>query len=255
MRILLLLLISLTGTIYAQSEPQYVIAIKEQQQMKLRDGSGPPAFDTRLDHVRDDWTLEVGETFPLLRWVSSSERSGGAPDPHNRDYAAVQIDNHTMVLPSSSIRLVEPRDVTVAAMTYRQLVLAHRDNREKQRQAEQKRDQEWRRRNPPKNSTVQPSPNPPTPVAPQAPITVEPLYTWDVKVWIGRKYWATEDKYEVYSSLQTEVQAKTRSEAERIAADRSYTTKSALIGSQITVEPAGTHGAKFRVYNCEATRQ
>jgi hypothetical protein len=85
--------------------------------------------------------------------------------------------------------------------------------------------------------------------------TIEILYTWDVTVHIGRKYWATKDKYELYSSLTTEVQAKTRSEAERIAASKSYTTNSALFGSRIEVAPAGTEGAKFRVYNCEATRQ
>ena len=105
------------------------------------------------------------------------------------------------------------------------------------------------------SSSSQPTSSSPAPVPQPTNVTVEPLYTWDVKVYIGRKYWATENKYEVYSSLATEVQAKTRSEAERIAADKRYTTKSALFGSQITVEPAGTFGAKFRVYNCEATRQ
>ena len=95
----------------------------------------------------------------------------------------------------------------------------------------------------------------PAPVPQPSSVTIESLYTWDVTVSIGRKYWATKDKYEVYDSLTTEVQAKSRSEAERIAADRSYTTRSKLFGSKINVEPAGTAGAKFRVYNCEASRQ
>ena len=86
-------------------------------------------------------------------------------------------------------------------------------------------------------------------------ITVEPTYYWDVEVTVGRKYSWTEDTYESYKTITTQVQAKSRSEAESIAAGQSYTTRSNLIQATISVEPAGTKNAKFRVKGCKATRQ
>lgn len=97
----------------------------------------------------------------------------------------------------------------------------------------------------------------PAAVAPVVPatITVEPTYYWNVEVVVGRKYAWTADTYERYKTFTTEVQAKSQSEAESIAARKSYTTRSNLIQSTITVEPAGTKDAKFRVTNCTARRQ
>ena len=86
-------------------------------------------------------------------------------------------------------------------------------------------------------------------------VEVTPIYTWDVDVVIGRKYNWTDDSYEEYTTKTIEIKAASRSEAESKAASDSYTTKSNLTREQITVSPAGTKGAKFRVIRCEARRQ
>ena len=171
----------------------------------------------------------VGDCYPLI----SSEESGAI--------LKLKFGEYTFYVPRAACALIPDSEVSAATTRYEK---DYTDFLPNIRQYEQ--DQARKRASPP--TAPAPAPQPSN-------VTIEPLYTWDVTVHIGRKYWATKDKYELYSSLTTEVQAKTRSEAERIAASGSYTTNSALFGSRIEVQPAGTEGAKFRVYNCEATRQ
>lgn len=172
-----------------------------------------------------------GGCFPLI----SSEESGAI--------LKLKFGGYTFYVPRSSCSLVPDSEISAANTQYEKNYANYLP-----RIREYEEDQARKRASTPSAPAPVPAPQPSN-------VTIEPLYTWDVTVYVGRKYWATKDKYEVYTNLKTEVQAKTRSEAERIAADRSYTTQSTFIGASIKVEPAGTEGAKFRVYNCEATRQ
>ena len=173
----------------------------------------------------------VGECYPLI----SSEESGAI--------LKLKFGGYTFYVPRSACSLIPDGEISAATTRYEKDYADFLPNIR-----EYEEDQARKRTSTPSAPALIPAPQPSN-------VTIEPLYTWDVTVYVGRKYWATKDKYEVYTNLTTEVQAKTRSEAERIAADRSYTTKSTFIGASIKVEPAGTEGAKFRVYNCEATRQ
>jgi hypothetical protein len=99
-------------TVLVHASPEYVVAVKGQQGLKLSDGNG--------------WTLELGEVFPFIRWVSVSELRGEAPDPSDKSAALVQMDDLTLIVPSACIQQVEDKDLAAAAMNYRQIVQAHR---------------------------------------------------------------------------------------------------------------------------------
>lgn len=98
----------------ACAETQYFVAIQEKSDLKLSDGSS--------------WTLEVGEVFPFVRWVSASEARGQVAISGDRSYALVQMDDKTLVVPSACMRAVPEKDIATAAMTYRQIVQQSREN-------------------------------------------------------------------------------------------------------------------------------
>jgi hypothetical protein len=171
------------------------------------------------------------ECYPLI----SSEESGAI--------LKLKFGDYTFYVPRSACSLIPESGIAAATTRYNKdyAEFLPRIRAYEERQAQQSRAP---------SSTAPSQPTSPPPV-----ITVEPTYYWDVEVVVGRKYAWTEDTYERYKTITTQVQAKSKSEAESIAAGRSYTTNSNLIQSKINVEPAGTRNAKFRVKDCTATRQ
>jgi hypothetical protein len=174
----------------------------------------------------------AGECYPLI----GSEESGAI--------LKLKFGGYTFYVPRSACSLIPESEIAAATTRYDAdyaSFLPHiREYEEKQAQ---------------QSKALSSSSSPPQAASPPPVITVEPTFYWNVEVVVGRKYAWTADTYERYKTITTEVQAKSKSEAEAIAARQTYTTNSNLIQSKITVEPAGTKNAKFRVKSCTATRQ
>lgn len=94
--------------------PVYLVAVKGMDGLLLSDG-------------KRTWNLEVGEVFPFVRFVSASELKGGFRNPADTKYVLVQIDDQTFVAPTACFTKVEASQLASAAMAYRKIVLANRE--------------------------------------------------------------------------------------------------------------------------------
>gem|GEM_PF-5713276 len=191
--------------------------------------------DIVLSNGKDTCSVNAGDVYPFVGYDDT-----GA-------LVKLKAGPYTFYLRKSNVRLVSESEVAAAKAAYEKDMaqfLPGVTAWEQEQSAKQ-------------GSSQSVSSSQGSPASPSVPpvITVEPTYYWNVEVVVGRKYAWTEDTYERYKTFTTEVQAKSKSEAESIAAGQSYTTNSNLIQAKITVEPAGTKNAKFRVKDCTATRQ
>lgn len=68
------------------------------------------------------WQVSVGDAYPLVRYMSSSEYNGGIADDFDRDYVVLKLDDGEVVVRSSVVQPAAPEDVEKAAATYDILV-------------------------------------------------------------------------------------------------------------------------------------
>ncbi len=92
---------------------QFVVAVREENDVYFTG--------------KNKWKLEIGETFPFVRYMSVSEFNGGTPDHQDKTYSVLKMDGSVLITRSSNIAFVSEADVPSAAMKHQAIVQASRD--------------------------------------------------------------------------------------------------------------------------------
>ena len=100
------------GVAVGNSEPQYVVVLREQKNVQLSGGL----------HV----TLDKGDAFPFVRYLSAAELPGGTANPNDKSNMVLQMDDEIFIVPAAGVRVLEQSEVPAAATTYRRIVEQNR---------------------------------------------------------------------------------------------------------------------------------
>lgn len=90
-------------------EVQFAAVVREQSE----------APSTTASNV---WNLEIGEVFPLVRYISQSEYAGGQPVADDHTYSLLKIADCLIIARTENLALVPQSDIATAAQTHRKIV-------------------------------------------------------------------------------------------------------------------------------------